>query len=82
MRTCSASQSREPLRRYHRHQPENTIGKIGFPCGYSVVRFAGVDPATGKYVHDLRPSDRRERTLRDDIGERHRTIQAGLRYTV
>jgi outer membrane receptor protein involved in Fe transport len=57
------------------------IEEVGFPYGYGVVRFAGVDPASGKYVYDFRPSDLRDRTLRDDIGESRWAMQVGLRYS-
>lgn len=55
------------------------IREVGFPGGYGIARFAGVDPATGKYIYNYNPNDLRDLTLRDNRGESRWSMQIGAR---
>jgi hypothetical protein len=55
------------------------IREVGFPGGSGVARFAGIDPATGKYVYNFSQSDIRDLTLRDNRGESRWSMQMGAR---
>ena len=56
------------------------IKEVGFPGGFGVARFAGIDSATGKYRYDFRTADIRDLTLRDNRGESRWAMQVGVRY--
>jgi hypothetical protein len=55
------------------------IREVGFPCGSGVARYAGIDPATGKYVYNFNQNDIRDLTLRDNRGESRWSMQMGAR---
>ncbi|MDP3517663.1 MAG: carboxypeptidase regulatory-like domain-containing protein [Pseudohongiella sp.] len=55
------------------------IREVGFPGGSGVARFAGIDPATGKYVYNFNQADIRDLTLRDNRGESRWSMQMGAR---
>lgn len=55
------------------------IREVGFPGGSGVARFAGIDPATGKYVYNFNQNDIRDLTLRDNRGESRWSMQMGAR---
>lgn len=56
------------------------IEEVPFPYNFGVVRFAGVDPASGRYVYEFRPEDIRDLTRRDNRGESRWAVQLGFRY--
>ena len=56
------------------------IKEVGFPGGFGVVRFAGIDPTTKKYRYDFRTSDIRDLTLRDNRGESRWAMQVGVKF--
>ena len=56
------------------------IEEVGFPGGFGVARFAGVDTASGKYVYDFRQADVRDLTLRDNRGESRWAAQLGIKF--
>lgn len=55
------------------------IDEFGFPGTRQVARFAGVDPASGRYVYDFQavPADT---IRRDRVGESRWAVQIGFRY--
>jgi hypothetical protein len=55
------------------------IREVGFPGGSGVARFAGIDPATGKYVYNFNQNDIRDLRLRDNRGESRWSMQMGAR---
>jgi hypothetical protein len=56
------------------------IKEVGFPGGFGVVRFAGIDPTTKKYRYDFRATDIRDLTLRDNRGESRWAMQVGVKF--
>jgi hypothetical protein len=56
------------------------IDEVRFPGGLGVAQFAGIDPATGRYIYRF-PSQPAALTTRDNTGESRWQIQLGLRYT-
>lgn len=56
------------------------INEVGFPGAFGVVRFAGIDPATKKYVYDFRTTDIRDLTLRDVRAESRWALQLGVKF--
>jgi hypothetical protein len=55
------------------------IYEVGFPGGFGVARFAGIDPVSGKYVYNFNANDIRDLTLRDNRGESRWSMQIGAR---
>jgi len=47
--------------------------------GFGMARFAGIDPATGKYLYNFSPNDLRDLTLRDNRGESRWSMWFGAR---
>jgi len=62
------------------------VRDVGYPYMRSLANFAGVDPATGKYVYAL-PTDKNGNfnsggyVLEDDRAQSRWSVQATLRYT-
>jgi outer membrane receptor protein involved in Fe transport len=56
------------------------IREVGFPYNLGIASFAGVDPATGRYVYTFNEAQVRDLTLRDNRGESRWAIQLGFRY--
>jgi len=55
------------------------IEDVPFPGALAVAQYAGIDPATGKYVYNY-PSAAPGLTTRDTVGESRWAVQATLRY--
>lgn len=56
------------------------IEEVGFPYGFGVASFQGIDPATGRYVYNFNENNLRDLRLRDNRGESRWAMQLGLRY--
>jgi hypothetical protein len=54
--------------------------EVGFPHGLGIVRFEGIDPATGRYRYNFNEANVRDLTLRDNRGESRWAAQLGFRY--
>jgi hypothetical protein len=56
------------------------IEQVGFPYGFGVARFEGIDPATGRLVMNFNENNVRDLTLQDNRGESRWAVQLGFRY--
>ena len=55
------------------------IDEFGFPGSRQIARFAGVDPASGRYIYEF-PGVPADTIRRDRVGESRWALQVGFRY--
>ncbi len=54
--------------------------EVGFPYGFGVASFQGIDPDSGELVYNFNEDNLRDLTLRDGRAESRWGVQVGFRY--